>query len=713
MLRSFILLFVSAGFLLASVLPAEAATTTIPYGQRNSYGEVYTIPNTDFIIESGGCFHSIPGKTTEENVNRYIKNNFQIAGPGFYISDSKIQETSGAIRVCSGVTDSALHVNTWFGGTITLSADATIGIVQLDAVKEVYVTKLAATETAAETARLTLRAADSSDTFFIAANNDSFTNPITLTGNGKTQIGKISTTSLKVYDQDSNASTRLSPQTFSFDGSVGSLGSGEITIEGSTGLTFERTGNVTVANTIKGSGNLAFKGDAVYTFSANNALTGMTNTGSKPIEVGADATVKLVWASKKQSTSDQKFTGSGTIIAAYNDDFTAIENYSSFVGFSNFTGRLLLANGYRWNPGLNFNASYSLGAVEGGQMFLANVGNYNLTLYIEGMGKQGIESFGAIRMTGQFDGSKMTNLGGTVYLTGDARVSAGNVPTTPDKTYNLGMISAAIHSEDATNKAPLRICGLAYANAYTQMVLTSSENDYGKTYIEGQAILQLGYIGTVNGKNFDGTTGELGSGDVVFVAVDGTTATTSDLKGKVLFARSNDYEIENAFQGNGTLEFTGGGNYSLTATDALKNFTGKITVAEGTTFDLTGQTVPAEVNLEMNGALQADLFGASESEPVMTFSGASPLKNGSTLKFTNEEGYGTGDWVAVAKAASFEGLDLKTLKLDAELPWILSVKNEGGAAYLMAQVQLPEPSSIALVLVGIAGIFVLRGKNKK
>lgn len=741
--RFFLFLFVCA--LLAPQMTLEAAIT-ISYGHRNSYGNAYNIPSDDFIVEAGGCFHSIPNSTAETNVNRYIKNNFQIAGSGYYIESSAIQETSGAIRVCSGVADSSLHVNTWFGGTITITADATIGIAQLAAIKDTYLTNLAAASDVAGTARLTLRASDASDTFFIVANNDSFTNPITIAGNGRTQIGKISSTAVTVYDQDSNASTRLAAQTFTFDGSTGSLGSGAISIDGSSSLIFERTGNVTIANTIGGTGSLSFKGDAVYTFSAASALTGLTNTNTKPIEIGADATVK-VYGSKTQSSSNQKYTGSGTLIAGYNSDSSSIQGYPGLAALSNFTGRFLLADGYRWNPGTNFSGAYSLGTKEGGQMWLTSTGNYDLTLYVEGMGKQGVEAFGAIRMTGQYNGSQMTNLGGTVYLTGDTRVSAANYSGISGQAYNLGMISAKILSEDETNKAPLRICGLGFPvnspTSYTQIALTSSENDYGKTYVEGRGILQIGFNGTINGTAYTGATGVLGSGDVVFTAVDGTTATTSDLGGKVIFARSNDYAVANAFQGAGALEFTSGGNYSLTDTNALTNFTGPLTVADGAALTLTDQTVPAGVSfalnggtllgdatiqgavttdaasavgtgltfaqdLEINGAFLADL--SDTTGPLLTSNGDLELVDGAAIRFMNEEGFSSGDSVVLMKgnAASFSNLDLDSLLIESSLPWVLSLTSSDGAMFLTAQAQLPEPSSMVLALLCIAGLFVFR-----
>lgn len=744
MFRSSFFSFLFVCALLVPQMTLEAAIT-IGRGSRNSYGNAYNIPADDFIIESGGCFHSIPSSIVEENVNRYIKNNFQIAGPGFLLGNGT-QETSGAIRVCSGVTDASLLVNTWFGGTITITADATIGIAQLAAIKDTYLTNLAAAGDVAGTARLTLRASDSSDTFFIVANNDSFTNPITIAGNGRTQIGKISSTAVTVYDQDSNPSTRLAAQTFNFDGSAGSLGSGAISIEGNSSLIFERTGNVTIANTISGTGSLSFKGDAVYTFSAASALTGLSNTNSKPIEIGENATVR-VYGSNTQSSSSQKFTGSGTLIVGYDPTSSSIQGYSAIAGFSNFTGRLLLADGYRWNPGTGFSATYSLGTKEGGQMWLTSSGNYDLTLYLEGMGKQGVEAFGAIRMTGQYNGSEMTNLDGTVYLTGDTRVSAANHSGISGQAYNLGMISAKILSEDTSNKAPLRICGLGFPvhapSSYTQMALTSSENDYGKTFIEGRGIVQIGFNGTINGTQYNGTTGVLGSGDVVFTAVDGTTATTSDLGGKVIFARSNDYSIANVFQGAGAIDFTAGGNYSLTDTNALTDFTGLLTVADGATLTLADQTVPADVSfalnggtllggatiqgavttdsasavgtgltfaqdLLINGAFLADLSDATG--PLLTSAGDLELVDGAAIHFMNEEGFSTGDTVVLMQgnAASFSNLDLDSLLIESSLPWTLSLTPAEGAMLLTVQVQLPEPSSMVLALLCIAGLFVFR-----
>ena len=95
MFRSSFFSFLFVCALLVPQMTLEAAIT-IGYGSRNSYGNAYNIPSDDFIIESGGCFHSIPSSIAEENVNRYIKNNFQIAGSGFYIQSSDYQAPSAS-----------------------------------------------------------------------------------------------------------------------------------------------------------------------------------------------------------------------------------------------------------------------------------------------------------------------------------------------------------------------------------------------------------------------------------------------------------------------------------------------------------------------------------------------------------------------------------------------------------------------------------------
>ena len=76
----------------------------------------------------------------------------------------------------------------------------------------------------------------------------------------------------------------------------------------------------------------------------------------------------------------------------------------------------------------------------------------------------------------------------------------------------------------------------------------------------------------------------------------------------------------------------------------------------------------------------------------------------------NEEGFSTGDTVVLMQgnAASFSNLDLDSLLIESSLPWMLSLTPAEGAMLLTAQVQLPEPSSMVLALLCIAGLFVFR-----
>lgn len=717
---------------------ALAATETIPDQTRKS--NYYS--SNDYVIEAGGCFHVIPSPSSPERVNAWFSNNFQIAGPGYHYFSNEVerQEDSGAIRICiNNPSQTPGYVShAWFAGTITLGANATIGIQQNDGQKNCYLNSLAANDASYV---LTLSPAEATDTVVILGSNESFTNPVSILKSGTVQVGKIDSSPLTLHDQANTSVTH----TVNFDGTAGSLGSGTVTIASSSAtLRWQRTGSVEIANTLSGSGKLVFDGDARYSFSKPAALTGMTGA----VTINSDASVKLygspAWA---QTNSSVNFTGTGTLILGYDETGNQIQYYSSIANVSGFTGTLLMADGYRWNfgPGDHRALPYRIGATDGGQIFLSANGNYLMTLNVEGIGRQGSEALGAIRMIGQSDyQGAMTNLGGTVYLTDDARISAGNTPKAGNgvsSTHNQGMISANLISQDSVSKAALRVNGNAFNGTWTHLILTGSANDYGKTFIESKAILQVGYSGMVNGSaatNYDGTTGSLGSGDVLFTSVDGTSGSTADLGGKLIFARTNDCVLSNAFLGKGTIQFTAGGNYSLTNAAALTDFTGALFVEDGTSLTLAGQSTAASVTLNggallgigtltapltmnsgtlsseialnqsdlaITGTFLAQLDGAQPEESLTSVSGKLDLTDGSTLKLlASPELLKGGEtfFLLEGDASSFAGLDLSSLIVDSDQNWKLSlIDGTGGTRILGATLQLPEPSTLLLLFLGL------------
>ncbi len=729
----------------------SCATVTIPYGVRRSND----VSSEDYIIEAGGCFHVIPASsdTTPSNIYRYYANNFQIAGQGFYITSNGTQETSGAIRICVNGNSPQLVTHNYFAGTVTLSANATIGIQQNTAIKNAYFTSFAASDASYV---LTLNPYESTDTICIVSNNDSFTNPISVVQSGTVQVGKIASAPITVYSQIDTSESH----TFHFDGTAGSLGTGTISVASSAKLKFERSGNVTIGNVLSGAGKVIFGGDARYTFSSANSLTGVTGT----VSIDSDASLKL-FAANTQTSGSVAFSGSGTLIFGYNSNNNTIQNYTGIANITGFTGTVLMADSYRWSygPGTYTSLPYKIGATDGGQIFLNSNGNYVMDLYVEGLGIQASEAFGAIRMIGQSDyAGAMTNLSGTVHLTNDTRVSAANTPKSGNgvsATHNQGMISGQIFSKNAVDKAALRINGNAFNNTYTHMILTGA-NDYGKTYIENRAILQIGYNGSVNGSTqysetskYDGTTGTAGTDAIVFCAANAAVGTAADLGGKLIFARTNACTVGNSIAGTGTVEFTSGGAYTLTNTASLSDFSGKITVNQGSSLTLNGQNLSAETSillddgsllgsgtisgtLTMNsgafssgisvtqddlalvGTYIANLDAAQSNVSLTSVSGTMSLANGSTIQLTSSDfsllDPGASFQLLEGDASSFEGLDLTTLTVKSGIGWDLSlVSAQNGNLILTAAASVPEPSAITLLLaaVGFGGVYVWKKKR--
>ncbi len=714
------------------------AQTVISDGQRKSYSEL--VPSGDYVIESGGCFHIIPDPSKESRtwLDRWIPNNFQISGTGYHYannSGAEVRETSGAIRVCVLSNNEDQITHNYFAGVVTLAGDATIGIQDMAARKNVYLTSLASLESSSD-ARLTLSPYASSDTIHIVGNNDSFSNPVSIVGKGTVSIGKIDSSVLTFYDHTNSSITHQ----VSFDGTSGSLGNAAVTISNESQLRFQRTGNVAIANTLSGGGRVTFDGDASYSFVNNNALAGVTGL----VTINPQASLRI-YTNMSQTSNSVKIAGEGTLIVGYESGSNEIKDYLSHpADLSNFQGTLLLADGYRFDPGPSYSKPYAIGATHGGQFILRGNSNYSLELYLEGMGKQGAEAYGAIRMTGQSNESSMVNLGGTLYLMGDTRVSAANVAIDGTQ-FNKGMISAKITNANADNPASLRICGYDFQGTLAQIILTGNENDYGDTFIEGGSRIQIGHIGSVNGNSFDGTSGTLGLGNVVFTAVDGTSATASDLGGKVVFSRSNEYVISNKFQGSGSLEFIAGGQYALANSSAFDVFSGSILVADGSALTLSGQvlgedssinlskgillgsgtlngvltmdaestlgagmTLNQKEDLAMRGTYLADLGNAQLETALTQVLNKVNFADGLTVSFLNDEKFDLGDTVYLLEGAagSFENLDLSSLEIEGSQAWELSLlTGENGRMILAASVSLPEPSSFVLLFLAVGMMF--------
>ncbi len=571
-------------------LEARGTSTYSGTNERpsNSDGGAWLNGNDIRIEADTNCawvYHSENHKTPA-----FWSNNFFITGTGFG------SEKGGALRFGQGgyILSTPMVVT----GDVTLIGDATIGVntSTIDAVG--MITGQLKTESSDYELLIRSRSINYSENdrekpgvLVLTADNTSFTSDIHV-GGGTLQLGSISNFTATGHEwvptADGTGETyqKNSAKNFAFDGSTGSVGSANINVTSLGGydsiLKFQRSGNVAINNNITGTGKVVLDGTATYTMGENGAIantlakvtinegvTFVNNRNSK----GNDNAGDYAWDYTGPNVSGSGFYQVGYATKA---DITASNYRCTLYGTdsvpgvaSDFTGVYVFSDGYRLNLSSAWNAEekgYNLGATDDGQIWMMGNGTYTGDLYLKGNGWSTSEYRGALRFAGgegdTSDLATRTSMNatyGNIYLMGDIRISA----------HANGATVALIESNISNYNGGDYYVEFNAREGLASRVILTGTNTYGKTYVKGGDTLQIGHQGTINGKEYDGTTGTLGAGAI-------------DVEGNatIHFKRSNDYALGegNVITNNGTLIFDGGGNYSLNA--AITN-SKKITVTEG------------------------------------------------------------------------------------------------------------------------------------
>ncbi|MDO4857250.1 MAG: hypothetical protein Q4A17_04825 [Thermoguttaceae bacterium] len=483
-----------------------------------------------------------------------------------------------------------------------------------------------------------------------------------------------------------------------YDGTQGSLGTGSVTVGSSAKLRFMRSGDVTLNNEITNSGRIIFDGGGNYT--TNAALSG----GTVEIADGAKLTTKKAFSATT--------TGAGTI--QINNPNTGSANFPGF-SQNNFTGTLLIGSEYRWDPGTN--TAYDIGAADNGQLWLLNLADYKqANVYIAGTGWGATERFGAIRFAGgNSNATSMVNITGTTHLLDDASVGARH-----GDTGVYGMISGNIDGGnytltiDSTGKN---------ANSPTGTVILTGTNTYGETKVNAKDTLVIGWIGTVNGKEYDGSTGTLGTGDV-------TVAQNAKLK----FNRSGDVTISNALDGTGSVIFDGTASYTVDP-NKLGSTLGSIQVGQNSTLVLAGEisddvskriTVADASNpIQVSGStINVTLSDESTTAPGLTFENDLNFTGSNTINMVFADGFtpmeGETYFLFSGTDNTMNNLDLSSFQtispeLPASMSWFYSIESLGNGMVLAASLGVPEPATWIMLAFGtffmlLRGVHVRRAR---
>ena len=522
---------------------------------------------------------------TDTSGPAFWSNNVYIAGTGFN------SEKGGALRFGQGATNNT-NPMIWTGN-VTLIGDATIGV-QTKTPNAVGIIsgKLSSANDAnkllirSRTAGSTAGTADIAGILTITSDNPDFNSPIQV-GGGTLQLGDIREVTATGYEWIQNADgsetyTQNTAKQFTFDGTTGSVGSAPIDLTSVWGdknshLIFKRSGNVTVQNAISGTGTLTFAGTANYSLGENGSIANTLES----VAVSNGATFVNCFNATDYSNQNGEghwdYAGAVSGDGRYQVDFTTeakiLENNTRITissipaSVKNFSGVYIFGAGYRFNVGSGMSQEklgYALGATDYGQLWFDSASDsYTGDLYLKGNGWGTTEYFGAIRFAGGISGdlatsANMPSVHGNIYLMGDTRIQL--------EGSQAALITSNIQNDAGVDSAQLEV-------RRNRLIFTGNAS-HTQTVLASGATLQVGHIGTLNGTQYDGTSGSLGSGAVTVAS--GTT---------LHFMRSDAVTVAAAIANSGTIIFDGGGEYTVNSTIG-----GKASVTEETWVTLNQTT---------------------------------------------------------------------------------------------------------------------------
>lgn len=702
-------------------------TTTIRSRVPGANGGIYQNGNDIYVdydtnytgVLGGGCMwlYTQPADIGPS----FWDNNVFLKGYGLINGVGGLENT-GALRFGEGAQTYTTPVV--LSGDVTLLADAAIGIeVASNCNLHAYITGELKTAGESEGETFTLRQDASnvsrSGTLVIINDNPSFSANWDIR-KGVLQIGAVGINFHATgyeWTGEPESLTQNTSKPFSFDGTTGGLGTGDVVIDSPATLKFARSNHYEISNAISGSGKIIFSGGG------HGTLTGSIASTIASIEVEAGSTFQT-----NEGAISNPITGDGFYQIHYSGS-NVQKNPTASSHLTNFSGVLLMSGDNRWGLGVTPSDSYAIGAIDDAQIWVTGSTDIRKDIYLSGIGWNSNERFGALRLAGSVTensagGVNMSHIMGNVVLLGDTRVSArsGNYSTS-------GMISGNITGDHTLSTG---------GNVAGTLILTG-ENSYGNTHITGTTTLQIGYSGKINGnKTFDGTQGTLGTGSV-----------TIDPGATLKFVRTDTLTLENSVAGSGNIVFDGGGNYSWTGN--VTGFTGSWNVTNGTWMIEENQHFSQSIvvgndgelaglgtveNVTMNGGKvhstlnftqdEFELDGiwvatlGNESEPV-TFD-IVQIADGSGLEISLMEDYQPETdifYLLTGNDESFAGLNLENLLVNSILPsnmWTLGIDSYGNGLGLYVQIansNVPEPSSWLLILMGGAGLLGWRICRKR
>lgn len=328
-------------------------------------------------------------------------------------------------------------------------------------------------------------------------------------------------------------------------------------------------------------------------------------------------------------------TGTGTLYAtntANNINFNINRfDLSQFEGtFSIQQGRTFMTYAKYFGPDatVNVNPGASFMFYDGSAM--GPCGDYPSKFVLSGNGHS--EGLGSVRFHVTLDEASqaklntaedvsLPNITGPVELASNTKIISrvGNV-------IGWGAIAGDI-TGTYTDGDTTGAYNLTLNDSSNGWLLLTGTNDYGETTIGGGTV-QLGYVGSINGKQYDGTTGTLGKGKV-----------TVNASAVLDYRRVNEYNFTADIANAGTIKVSSG-TLAISASpsgagtiDVAEDATLNVNLALNTTNKITGTgTVNMNIAANYTGAIK----GFSDFEGTLNISSDTNLRymlNNQTIQF--------------------------------------------------------------------------------
>ncbi|MEI8369089.1 MAG: autotransporter-associated beta strand repeat-containing protein [Planctomycetia bacterium] len=418
-----------------------------------------------------------------------------------------------------------------------------------------------------------------------------FDTAISGTGNTFTKLG--SGTLTLSADNTSSGVTTVSAGTLRI-GAGGSTGSVAGNIVTNAALVFDRSGTLTTAGTISGTGSLEKLGDGTLTLSGNNSYTGGTQINAGTLAVGS--------ANALGSSGTISF-GGGTLQYSSGNNADYSSRISSAAGQSiriNTSGQAVTFASALAGAGSTLE---KLGA---GTLTLSAASTYNGGTSIGGgtlaVASGGVISHGAADVTVgtsagsgalRVSGGSVTNanafLGAAAGSTGTATITAGNWNNTGSlKVGEATGATAVLTIQGGSVTSTSAYLGFAAGSSGTATVTGGTWTNSGDLRVGYDGTGALGISGSgvvaVGGSLFQGSSGsiDLASGGTLRIGLGGTSGELlTDLanNGTLVFDRSDDSSYFGIISGTGAVTKLGGGTLTLTGQNTL---TGLTTITAGT-----------------------------------------------------------------------------------------------------------------------------------